>query len=468
MKINRYLYIVLSVLALAIGCVPDEESYPLPYDDRETGSYLRVIGITSFVWDLNDLANSGFEAVYESVDKNFGADFDKVEFYATYRSAGGAITNEVLVKTLTFAEMGFANVPEPTGSKYLRSTPVRVTAQETIAKLMTLTTDPDGTTCSGIFPDICPAVAFPGSVALGDRIVFRVKVYDKEGRAFTVNNPQVAAAPKLGNPNEANITPNITGGIFYNSPMLYTMLVQRVEDTGNANSYTGTYRMAQVARWAPDFGGTSNNLQILRNFPQSWMRPFIFSSSETDSTQIVTLEKVPGGLSTQRQFTCKYRGQTIKMIVNFERQSVSFAGGGLTSAVSVATLNATATPASIATVPGLGFPAGTTNSNIGTVMLPLMNTGANCTPERQFYLMTGAQFNATLNGAPGEFPGDALMPKGVPRRVFPNRGYYRFDRNGLTPGDVFSIAVDDDVDEYGRRNGYCNWYTRVMLTFTKL
>lgn len=464
MKMKRYIAIILAAFAFAMGCVPDEDSYPLPYDDRESGSYLRVISISSFVWDLTDIPNSGFEAVYESVDKNFGADLDKVEFYATFRSAGGAITNEVLVKTLTFADMGFSTVPEPTGSKYLRSTPVRITAQETLNALNTLTTDPDGTTCTGIFPDICPAVAFPGTVGLNDRIIYRLKVYDNKGRAFTVNNPQVAAAPKLGNPNEANITANLTGGIFYSSPMLYTVLVQRVTDTGNSNAYTGTYRMAQVGRWAPDFATNANNLQILRNYPQAWMRPFVFASSSTDSTQVVTLTKVPGGLSTQRQFTCTYRGQTTTVVVNFERVSVS--GGSLTAAA-ITTMMATPTPAA-GVVPGLGFPAGTANANIGQVMVPLIKTEASCTPERPYYLMTGAQFNPTLPGNPGEFAGDILMPKGIPRRVFPNRGYYRIDRDGLTPGDVFSIAVDDDVDEYGRRNGYCNWYTRVYLTLTKL
>jgi hypothetical protein len=60
------------------------------------------------------------------------------------------------------------------------------------------------------------------------------------------------------------------------------------------------------------------------------------------------------------------------------------------------------------------------------------------------------------------------MPPGIPRRAFPNRGHYRTDRDGLTVGDVFTISVDDDVDEYGRRNGYCNWYTRVYLSLTKL
>jgi hypothetical protein len=465
MKINRYISLtILALLGLVSACEPNEDLYPLPYDNRETGSYLRVIKITSFVWDITDIANSGFEAVFESVDKNFGADLDRVEFFATYRSAGGAITDEVLVKTLTFDQLGFEAVPGITGSKYLRtSAPVRITAQETLDALNTLTTDPDGTTCTGIFPDICPAVAFSGTLGLGDRVVFRVKVYDNQGRGFTVANPQAAAAPKLGNANEANITANLTGGIFYSSPMLYTMFMQRPTDTADPNAYTGTYQMAQVARWAPDFATNANNLQILRTVPQAWMRPFVFATSATDSTQTVTLEKVPGGLSTQRQFTCKYRGEDITVIVNFERQIFGLTGGGLT-ADAVTTLNTLPS----APIPGLGFPAGTTNLNVGSVMVPLINTNTNCTPEREFYLMTGGQFNPTLPGTPGVFSGDIDMPRGVPRRVFPNRGYYRFDRNGLTPGDVFSIAFDDDVDEYGRRNGYCNWYTRVYVTFTKL
>ncbi|MBN8652080.1 MAG: hypothetical protein J0L67_11665 [Cytophagales bacterium] len=464
---RQYLVIgFLTVAALFTACEPNEDAYPLPYDNRDTGSFLRVISITSFSWDITDLANSGFEAVYESVDKNGGADLDRVEWYATYRSAGGQITDEVLVKTLTAQQMSLAEVSAPSGSEYLRSGPIRITAQETLDALNTLTTDPDGTGCTGIFPDICPAVAFPGALNLGDRVVFRIKVYDKQGRAFTVNNPQVAAAPKLGNPNEANITANLTGGIFYSSPMIYTMFMQRPTDSGNADAYTGTYRMSQVARWAPDFATSTNNLQILRTVPQAWMRSFVFGASATDSSQVVTLEKIPGGLPSERRFTCRYRGQTITMIINLERQVFGLTGAGL-SAAGVATVNALPNPAP-PTIGGLGFPAGTTNTNLGSVFVKLASTGVQCTSERIFYHMTGAQFNSTVAGTPGEFSGDAAMPLGVPRRVWPNRGYYRIDRDGLTPGDVFSLAVDDDVDEYGRRNGYCNWYTRVYLSFTKL
>lgn len=460
MKISKYLAIAILLSGVAlISCEPNEEDYPLPYDNRATGSYLRVIKIESFSWDFDNLNNSAFEAVYESVDKNFGADLDKVEFYATHRTAAGLITDEVLVKTVSAADMNLQAVPEPTYSDYLRSDPIKVTYQETLTALSTLTTDPDGTTCSGIFPDVCPAIAFPGSLSVNDRIIFRLKVYDKQGRGFTVNNPQVVASPSLGNGNEANITPNLTGGIFYSSPMLYNQIITRVTTSGNPNAYTGNYRMTQVGRWTPDFANTAAQLDILRSFPQSWMRPFVFGQSETDSVQDVTLSLVPGGLPSQRQFTCKYRGQTITMKINLE---ASVLGGTAISAGALATMLAPPTSS------GLGFPTGSAGTNLGTVFSPLANTGVSCTSERGFFTMTGAAFNPSNSAGGGSFLGDAGMPKGIPKREFPNRGYYRTDRDGLTVGDVFSLSIDDDTDEYGRRNGYCNWYTRIYLTFTKI
>jgi hypothetical protein len=179
---------------------------------------------------------------------------------------------------------------------------------------------------------------------------------------------------------------------------------------------------------------------------------FIFGNSATDSSQTVTLAKVPNGLPTQRQFTCKYRGQTITMVINLEQAVINQTGAGLAGSPALTTLS-TAAPA------GFGFPAGTTNTNLGTVFVPLINSGANCTSNRQFYMVTPLG---------GTYAGLSTLPFGLPRTTVPNRGFYRFDRDGLTPGDVFSITVDDDSDEYGRRNGYCNWYTRIALTLTKL
>jgi hypothetical protein len=478
MKIKKYIALCILLAGVIVMSCRDESLYPLPYDNRETASYLRVYQIVSNVWDINDLANSGFEAIYESVDKHYGADLTKVEFYATHKSgATGLITNEVLVKTITDLS-AFTTVPEPTYSLYLRSTPIRITATETLAALATLTTDPDGFlgdgNCTGIFPKVCTMVAYPGVVALGDQIIYRVKIYDNKGRAFTVANPQNTVTPALGNPNEANITPNITGGIFYNSPMIYTNLVQQITNTGNQSAYTGDYVMKQVAIWQPD-----HNAGQHQSFLPGWLNKVIFGNSDVDPTQTVTLSAVTGGLPTQRQLTCKYRGQTITMMINLERAVLSQTGAGLTGANGAAALltltTATNTAVGAGLGNGLGFPAGTTNANLGVVFVPLSNTGVDCTSEREFYGVTpqAGVFNAPVSTHP--VTGATISPAsplplaaGLPSSTFPNRGVYRLDRDGLTAGDVFTIGFDDDCDEYGRRNGYCNWYTRVYLTLTKI
>ncbi len=455
MKIKKYILGTVLAVAVAVSCSPDESLYPLPYDNRATGSYLRAYRIVSNTFDLDDITNSGFEAIFESVDRNLGADLAEIQFYATHRSGStGRITNEILVKTFNASDIAtlFAKVPEPTYSDYLRSAPMRITATETLAALATLTTDPDGTTCSGIFPDVCTMVAFPvggGAPLYGlganDRIIYRVAITDNQGRKFTVANPQTTVTPAFGNPNEANITANLTGGLFYASPMIYTSLVVRTTTTGNPAAYTGQYRMTQVARWQPDHSAAQH-----LSFPQAWIDQFAFGSSPTDSTQVVDVQLVPGGLPTERQFTCTYRGQTITMKINLESAILNQTGAGVTAALPFIQA---APPA------GMGFPAGTTNTNLGTVNIPLYNTTVDCTSQREFY----HQFPLG-----GTFAGLNTLPWGLPRATVPNRGTYRLDRDGLTVGDVWSIAVDDDSDEYGRRNGYCNWYTRILLTMTKI
>ncbi len=418
----------------------DESLYPLPYDDRTSGHYLRIYKQTSAVLDFDDLANSAFEVVFESVDENGGADLQEVEFYATHRSgATGLITDEVLVKTVSASAMGLANVPAPTYSEYLRSAPVRVTVTEITTALATLTTDPDGiplVDCTNLYPDVCPAVAYPGSLAVADQILLRWRVRLTDGREFTIANQQTVTSPSLGNPEEANMTPNITAGQFYNAPYVVTLTVRRTTTTGTVASYTGDYRMAQVAIWSPNHSTVLHEL-----IPNELVKPFLFGSSPTDSTQTVTLAAVAGGLPSEREFTCTYRGETITLRINLE----SGPNPGLSTA-------------SLTTLTGLGM-AGAANANLGTVFVPLINSGVECTSTRELYMVT------PLAGA---FAGNTTLRFGLPRSTFPNRGYYRFDQDGLTPGQVFSISIDDDVDEYGRRNGYCTWYRTVYLTLTKI
>jgi hypothetical protein len=460
MKIQKYIVGAVMAVAAVVSCSPDPDLYPLPYDSRATGSYLRVYRNLSNVWEFNELGNNknAFRAVYESVDKAFGADLKEIQFYATFRS-GSSITDEVLVKTIAQAEIDarFNAVSEPTYSDYLRSDVIEVTEAETLTALLTLNSDPDGQNgvdaqCTGIFPKTCPAVAFPGVAGIvnGDRIVFRVAIKDKQDRLFTVANQQTAAAPYLGNPNEANITPNLTNGIFYSSPMMYTMTYARSTNPYNANSYTGNWKMTQIARWQGDHSPAQH-----RDFPQAWIDQILFGNSTTDSTQSVALSTVTNGLPTERTFTCTYRGESISMVINLENTPQ-----GLTPEALLTLNQAVHAPGMAATTPfGMGFPLGSTAANLGTVFVPIANTGVDCSSTREFYQVTPLG---------GQFAGLTALPWGLPRNFVPNRGAFRNDRDGSITGDRFSIVVSDDADEYGRFNGYCNWTTNIVLLMEKI
>jgi hypothetical protein len=453
MNLRKYIIGTALTAGVVMMACRDESLYPLPYDDRTTAHYLRIYRSTTNVFELNDLANSAVEFVFESVDAQKGALLQEVEFYATHRSGStAAITDEVLVTTIPASAMNFNFVPEPTYSEYLRSAPVRITASQIDAALDALTTDPDGipgVDCSNIYPDVCPAVAYPGSLALGDQIILRWKTRLTDGRTYTVPNVQSVVSPRLGNQEEANmLSSGFISGQFYNAPYQFTVTVRQMTNPYNADAYTGDYRMIQMAVWSP-----SHNLELHQTIPTYMVRPFTFGSSPTDSTQTVTLSKVTGGLPTERLVeNVRYRGQTISFKVNFE-------GGGPASPAPTGAALATLTDpfSNLSGTSGMGMviPAG----GLGTVWVPLFNSGVDCTSEREFYLTT------PLNGT---FGGTTALRFGLPRRTYPNRGFYPIGSHGLTPGNVFTIAVDDDVDEYGRRNGYCTWYRRIYLRLEKL
>lgn len=463
MKFRKYtIYLLVSALALVIGC-RDESTYPLPFDDRDTGHYLRIYSQSSTIWNREDLNASAFEAVFESIDPEKGRLLDSVSFYASFRR-GATLTREVLVKRVPASAFNFAFVPEPTYSEYLRSAPFRITASEVRSALQAqASTDPDGTGA---------LVAYPADAGLlGDIFTIRWRTRTKDGQAYTVFNPQTTVNPAFGNLAEANMTPNITRGQFYNAPYIISFPVSQTVTAAvtDLTPYTGNYRMTQVAIWSPN-----HNVALhLSNMPGNILKPFLFGNSPTDSTQTVTINMVSGGLPSEREFTCRYRGSNVTLRISLE--------AGLATGVNPDAL-ATLTTAANANVPpgnhtarGLGFPAGTTTGNLGAVNVKLFNTGVSCSGERQFYQVTpvAGVFNALatsnpVTGAAIAPPSSIALPWGAPRSAFPNRGVYRIDRDGKTLGDVFTIAIDDDVDEYGRRNGYCNWFRRVYLRLERI
>jgi hypothetical protein len=335
---------------------------------------MRAYSQTSNIIDLNNLANSGFDIVFEAVDEANGENLQEFRFFVSHRR-GTAVTPEVPVKVIPATD--FSSVPEPTVSTYRRGR-VRITGSEALAAL-------------------AAAPGFPGSFANADQVNFRGVMVLRDGREFTTTNT----------------TPNITGGQFYTAPFIWTLVVRSIP----ASSWVGTYRLTQSAIWSLNH---SPALHAAPQFP-AYLNQVLFPPQD------VTLSVPAGGLSTERVFQVQYRNQTVSMRINLEH-----------------------TPT-------------TADPNLGTIFVPLQNTGVDCTAERELYWVTpvGGSFGTAASPPPA-------LPAGLPQGVTANRGTYNNSQTGLVAGQTLTIGVDDDADEYGRRNGYCTWTRRVRLTLTKL
>lgn len=394
MRQIRYITLLMLLVATIISC-RDESLYPLPYADKEFAGYIRIIRATSNVFDINDIGNSALEMEIEAVDELNGDNLEEVEFWISHRRGAG-LTDEVLLTTVPGT--AFSGVPQPTISIFKRAT-VKLDAPSVLAALQTLTTDPDGA-CASCTP-VGGLVAYPGGgYAVADQVIIRWVMVLKNGARFSVLNPQASINPSFAKREEANTTPNITGGQFYNSPFIYTMTVRSLA----AGSWVGDYSLAQTSIWSPNHTWNQHEL-----YPAN-LNQVLFPN------QNVTLAVVPGGLSTERQFTVSYRGQNVTMRINLEN---------------------------------------------GVVFVPLQSSGIECAPGKGLFWTTPTTGNFTL----GSF---GPLAAGLPQATTANRGVYTAASDGLTAGNTLIIGLDDDADEYGLRNGYCTWTRRVKLLLTKL
>ena len=362
MKLKKYtLVFALFLGGMGIAC-RDESLYPLPYDDRQVGAYMRLYSLSSNIIDLNNLANGGLDGVFEAVDNNGGNNIQEFRIFVQHRR-GTVLTSEVPVKTIPASE--FTAVSEPTFSEYKRAK-IRVTAAETLTALAT-------------------ATSFPGSFAVADQVIYRGVMVLTDGREFT----------------STNSTPNITGGQFYSASFVYTLTVRAL----TANTWLGAFSLTQNSIWSALHSAA---LHATPQFP-AYLNQVLFPN------QTVNLTIPTGGLSTERQFTVSYRGQSVTLRINLEN---------------------------------------------GTVFIPLQNSTVDCSSERELYWTFPAGGSFTV-------PAGTVMPAGTPQATTVNRGSY-IVAQGAAVGNVLTIGLDDDADEYGRRNGYCTWTRRVRLTLTKL
>jgi len=155
----------------------------VPYKEFDTGAYLRTIARTSTTFNFFDLANSKFALTIEAVDKEDGKTVQTVEVRVRHRRLIPGVglkytpANDVIVKTLKASDF-----KTNTASRFLRADVV-VTAAEAIAAV--------GLTNAGV----------SGS----DVFEFRLVLIDKFGRKFSSDN----------------VTTNVAGAPFYDSPFQY-------------------------------------------------------------------------------------------------------------------------------------------------------------------------------------------------------------------------------------------------------
>ena len=187
MKTLKYSFGLLAIAVIFLSSCRDFVEPNVPYKDFDTGAYLRTIARTSTTLNFFDLANSKFALTIEAVDKEDGKTVQTVEVRVRHRRLIPGVglkytpATDVLVKTLQASDF-----KTNTTSRFLRAD-ISITAAEAIAAV--------GLTAAGI--------------AGGDVFEFRLVLNDKFGRAFS----------------STNVTTNVAGAPFYDSPFQYFVSV---------------------------------------------------------------------------------------------------------------------------------------------------------------------------------------------------------------------------------------------------
>lgn len=189
MKMLKYSFgFLLGALVFLSSC-RDFVEPNIPYSEFDTGAYLRTIKRTSTTFNFFNLANSKFALTLEAVDKEDGATVETVEIKVQHRRLIPGVglkytpaAAPVLIKTLQPSDFA-----PNTDSRFLR-TSFEITAAEAMAAVGMNAADLD---CDDVFE-------------------FSVILNDKFGRSF----------------NRENVSGNIAGATFYNSPFQYFVDVE--------------------------------------------------------------------------------------------------------------------------------------------------------------------------------------------------------------------------------------------------
>lgn len=215
MKMLRYSFGILATALIFLSSCRDFVEPAVPYKDFDTGAYLRTITRTSTSFNFFDLASSKFALTVEAVDKEDGKTVQTVEVRVRHRRLVSGVglrytpANDVLVKTLQATDF-----KPNTASRFLRAS-FEVTAAEAMAAVGLKAADIRG----------------------GDAFEFRMVLIDKLGRKFSSDN----------------VTTNVAGAPFYDSPFQYPVSVICPSDLAGTYDFTATEQKSDYGTCA---GGT--------------------------------------------------------------------------------------------------------------------------------------------------------------------------------------------------------------------
>lgn len=218
MKIMKYSFgFLLSALVFLSSC-RDFVEPNIPYTNFDSGAYLRTIARTSTTFNFFDLQNSKLALTLEAVDKEDGASVENVEVYVQHRRLIPGVglsyspAKPALVKTLSASDFA-----PNTESRFLRVS-FEVSATEALAAVGLTASDIEG----------------------GDVFEFSLELNDKQGRTF----------------NRENVTNNVAGAPFFDSPFQYFVSVICPSDLGGTYEYTSTAMSSAYGSCASDVSGT--------------------------------------------------------------------------------------------------------------------------------------------------------------------------------------------------------------------
>jgi hypothetical protein len=205
MKKFKLIYGMMAAMFLATSCT-DFVDPAIPYNEFETGLYLRTMELRSGTFNYFDFNNAQFSVRLEVVDEKNGRNLEQVEVFVLHRRSI-TVTPEAAI--LTIPKSAFTTTDS---SKYLRAN-LTISATAALAAVGKTFADING----------------------GDSFDFRLVATDNKGRTFT----------------SGQSSGDISGGAYFRSPFFYRVNVVC------PSALAGTYNYSTVGWCGTTATGTN-------------------------------------------------------------------------------------------------------------------------------------------------------------------------------------------------------------------